>query len=159
MHFQAGNKGFLCIEKDVTNLPLEKLKEYKSAKLFLLNDNPRNSLIIKGTTSEDINELFNQIYHTLPVQEGESEPMMNLIAWYDKDEWTLILLLRKKHRPNAFFAKGENKLTISPASVDLGGVFITPLEIDFNKVNEKQILEIVSEVSMSKEEIINLLKK
>jgi len=58
-----------------------------------------------------------------------------------------------------FFAKGENKLTISPASVDLGGVFITPLEIDFNKVNEKQILEIVSEVSMSKEEIINLLKK
>lgn len=159
MHFQAGNKGFLCIEKDVTNIPLEKLKEYKSAKLFLLNDNPRNSLIIKGTTSEDINELFNQIYHTLPVQEGESEPMMNLIAWYDKDEWTLILLLRKKHRPNAFFAKGENKLTISPASVDLGGVFITPLEIDFNKVNEKQILEIVSEVSMSKEEIINLLKK
>lgn len=159
MHFQAGNKGFLCIEKDVVNLTREELIAYKSTKLYSLNDSPRNSLIIQGTNADDINELFNQIYQALPTKEDESEPMMNLLAWYNEGEWTLVLLPRKKHRPSAFSAEGENNLTISPASVDLGGVFITPLEADFEKINEKHIYEIISEVSTSKEEIINLLKK
>jgi hypothetical protein len=48
-------------------------------------------------------------------------------------------------------------MTISPASVDLGGVFITPIESDFKRIDSRVIQDILSEVSMSKSEILELL--
>ncbi len=60
--------------------------------------------------------------------------MMNIISNYEqKSGWRVIIFLREKHRPSHYFAKEENQLLISPASVDLGGVLITPRQKDFEK--------------------------
>ena len=159
MHFQAGNKGFLPIQTEIENISRKSICVYKSAELFLLDDQPRNSLLIKGKSIADIDELFNKVYSILPINDSNSKPMLNLLSWHEDNEWYLIILLRKKHRPNCYFAKNEDKLLISPASVDLGGVFITPVESDFNKVNGEIIKAIIKEVSLSKSEVCDILKR
>lgn len=157
MHFQAGNKGFLGIEKDVEELNKELIFNHKSASVYLLEDSPRNTLVFRSREISDIENAFNTIYERLPLHEDDIEPMMNILAWYTNDEWILIVLPRVKHRPSCFSAEGDAKMTISPASVDLGGVFITPIESDFNRIDGNKIDEILSEVSMSKSEILELL--
>jgi hypothetical protein len=52
------------------------------------------------------------------------------------------------HRPSQFFAEGEAQLLISPASVDFGGVFITPRKEDFDKINAADIANIFEQVTI-----------
>ena len=58
------------------------------------------------------------------------EAMMNIIAWYEAADWMVLIFPRAKHRPSFYFAEGDERLLISPAAVDLGGVSITPVEAD-----------------------------
>lgn len=157
MHFQAGNKGFLGIEKDVEELGKELIFTHKSASVYVLDDSPRNALIFKSNDISDLEEAFNKVYELLPLHEDDIEPMMNILAWFANGEWILAVLPRVKHRPSCFFAETDAKMTISPASVDLGGVFITPIESDFNRIDSSKIDEILSEVSMSKAELLEYL--
>ena len=48
-----------------------------------------------------------------------------------------------------FTAEGDANLLSSPASVDLGGVFITPVEKDFIKITAEDIAQILGEVCLS----------
>ena len=45
----------------------------------------------------------------------------------------------------------EKNIMLSPASVDLGGVCITPLEKDFNKMTKDLLVDILRQVTISKE--------
>ena len=49
--------------------------------------------------------------------------------------------------------EGEGKMLLSPASVDMGGVFITPLEKDFVKLDADLVRTIVDELCLSNDEI------
>jgi len=124
-HFQAGNKGFLPIEK---------------------NRDEYQSINIESNDKEEIIEHFRQIYLSLPLQPNDTEPMMNILTWYESDRWVVCIFPRKKHRPSCYNAKGDANLLISPAAVDLGGVFITPLEKDFLKITEEDIVRILNEI-------------
>ena len=124
-HFQAGNKGFLPIEKNY--------------KMY-------NAIIIESNNKEEVLNRFKQIYSTLPLVPEDDEPMMNILVWYETDKWIVCIFPRKKHRPSCYSAEGEANLLISPASVDLGGVFITPLEKDFEKITTEDIAGILNEI-------------
>ena len=124
-HFQAGNKGFLPMEK---------------------NPKMYNAIIIESNNKEEILNRFKQIDVTLPLVPEDDEPMMNLLVWYETGKWIVCIFPRKKHRPACYSAEGEANLLISPASVDLGGVFITPLEKDFEKITAEDIAGILREI-------------
>jgi len=124
-HFQAGNKGFL---------PIEKGKDWNG------------TIRIESENKEEMLDRFQQIYDSLPLQPEDDEPMLNILTWHENGMWTTCLFLRKKHRPSCFFAEGDANLIITPASVELGGVFITPLEKDFEKITVENIAEILREI-------------
>ena len=86
--------------------------------------------------------------------------MMNIISSYEKEVgWRLIIFFRKKHRPDAYFKEDDDNILVSPASIDLSGVLITPLEKDFKKIDKEIITSIYREVSMGKEEFEYLKMK
>ena len=89
------------------------------------------------------------LINALEIKEGEQEPMMNIIAWYDNGTFNTVVFPREQHRPLCFFAEGDDNILISPASVDLGGVFITPQEKDFEKIAAQDIENILKEVCIS----------
>lgn len=159
MHFQAGNKGFLPLERDIEQIEKHTLLEYKGVELYLLEDAPRNSLYLKGNDKVVLTELFEKIYKCIPYSLEDIEPMLNILAWYEAEEWHIILFLRKKHRPSCFFEDGDKKILSSPASVDLGGVFITPLERDFEVITGNIIAAILGEVCLSKDEVLAIVER
>jgi len=124
-HFQAGNKGFLLIEN---------------------KSNWGNVICIESENKREMIDRFQQTYDSLPLQPDDAEPMLNILTWCENGKWITYLFPRKKHRPACYFAEGGANLLISPASVDLGGVFITPLEKDFEKITAENITGILNEI-------------
>jgi hypothetical protein len=48
-----------------------------------------------------------------------------------------------------YFAQGDERILISPAAVDCGGVLTTPLEKDFQRLTADRIREIFGEIFLS----------
>ena len=148
-HFQAGNKGFMPIEQDWRRQIAGKVADYGQATLWWLNDAPRTTLVIESADRKTAIKLFDTVYHSLDIQPGEDEPMMNVLVMYEDNKWIVFVFPRAKHRPACYTAEGDANLLSSPASVDLGGVFITPVEKDFIKITAEDIAQILSEVCLS----------
>lgn len=159
MHFQAGNRGFLPIENEWKTVSREVIYRKPGVNLYVVNDYLRNTFIIESERKDEAVLVFEMIYSMLPVKDEEEEPMMNLLTWYEAGRWVTCLFPRGKHRPDCYYAEGDDNLLISPASVDFGGVFITPLEKDFNKISEKDIRTIFKEITLNKEEMEKLVER
>ena len=157
--FQAGNKGFLPIEKDWKGQVAGKVVEMEEATLWYLNDAPRATLVIESSSKEKAACLFDAVYRSLTVKPGEEEPMMNVLAMYEENKWVVFVFPREKHRPACYTAEGDANLLSSPASVDLGGVFITPVEKDFLKITAEDVAQILSEVCLSASDFEQLRKR
>ena len=147
-HFQAGNKGFLPLESEWRSAAGEVFYSKEGTALYALKEYPAPMLVLTSDSMEKAAGLFDQIY-TLLDKGVEVEPMMNLLAWYEDGQWVVCIIPRTLHRPACYFAEGEENLLISPASVDLGGVFITPLEKDFEKITSQDIRNILQEVCLT----------
>lgn len=158
-HFQAGSKGFLPIEQEWKNKKAGKIVTHKSATLSYLNDAPRATLILEATHREDAIALFNTVYDAMELKPGEDEPMMNILAWMENDRWIVCIFPRAQHRPFCYAAEGDANILISPASVDMGGVFITPLEKDFEKLTATDIASILKEVCLDTNEFRKLRQR
>lgn len=162
-HFQAGNRGFMPIEEEWRKQKAEgrakKICDYKQASVWRMDDAPRNTLVIESTYKMDAMSAFAAVYNSMTRNDDEPEPMMNLLAFYEQEAWTLFVFPRAKHRPACYTAEGEAQLLSSPASVDLGGVFILPVEKDFRKITAGDIEQILSEVCLSDEAFDELCER
>lgn len=85
--------------------------------------------------------------------------MLNVLCYWKNDRWYIHLFPRKLHRPSQFFAEGDAQILLSPASVDFGGVFITPRKEDFDKINAEDIADIFSQVTLSEKDFGILKEK
>ena len=155
MHFQGGNKGFLPVEYNYNALEKTLIREVEGASIYSVENYMRGIMAIEATDKVAAVALFRKLYACLEVKEGEWEPMLNLLAWTVKEgdatKYIALVYLREKHRPSHYFAEGDANILLSPASVDMGGVFITPLEKDFVKISEKELGEITDELQISSE--------
>jgi len=73
-----------------------------------------------------------------------------------KTGWNVYLFPRGKHRPQVFHT-GE--LTVSPASIDLCGIFVAPLEKDFERISAQDIASIFREVTLPDEQVRQVLAR
>ena len=164
LHFQVGTKLFMPIENDIQQMKNDYgiiIDEKDKVNISLINDGLRRLIFIESTDSSKIRSAFLKIlsvYENLSVYSGE--PMMNIISSYDEEiGWSLIIFIRSKHRPECFYREGSEKILLSPAAIDLGGVLVSPREEDFIKI-DKTLLEIIfNEVSFEKEKFSLLADK
>jgi hypothetical protein len=85
------------------------------------------------------------------------EPLINIAAFHDvKTGWKVYLFPRGKHRPQVFYT-GE--LTVSPASIDLCGIFVAPMEKDFERISGDDIASIFREVTLPDEQMKQVLER
>lgn len=84
------------------------------------------------------------------------EPLLNVFCVCRRDCWTITVFLRRKHRPDAYFAEGENRIFISPGAIDMAGVVITPQIKDYERLDGDALRKIYREVSLDEETMDNL---
>lgn len=153
MHFQAGNSDFLTLGAALEDAELKTIATDGDAVLALCDSLPLKVFVIDAESPEAGQRLFSRLYKAIPVPEGEAEPMMNLLCYATAAGVRLVVIPRKRHRPSFYGTEGEGTMLLSPASVDMGGVFITPLEKDFNALDADTIIRIFDELCLSEEEI------
>lgn len=160
MHFQAIKRSSLPIEENIRRASKEIIMQRQNTTLYALNDYMTSVLIIASSNVQEAAWTFNHLYEQLEVKEGDSEPMMNVVAWVNDDNVSYTcIFLRKELRPSCFYAEGDANILISPATVEMAGLFITPLEKDYEKVTAADLETILKEVSISEEEKNELVCK
>ncbi len=164
-HFQAGTKGFMPVEEDFRNGKYTKLAaEEKGVKLYQWEEYHCGVITFQGDREQVMVDLFERLYTYLrSYQPDEIEPMLNVLAYFEKGSWIVHVFPRILHRPSCYFEEGVKQILISPASVDMGGVFITPREEDFEKISAADLENILKQVCLNPKDtacaIIHLLNK
>lgn len=159
LHFQAGIKGFLPVEVDFLNKKCcQEVRQIGNVTISHWPDYQRGIISLNSKDNGHLIECFNQIYNRLQLlQPNEIEPMLNILAIFEQGEWIIHIFPRLLHRPAQYFETGEKQLVLSPASVDMGGVLITPREEDFIKISKDDIKDIFNQVCLEPPAVLKLI--
>ncbi len=147
MHFQAIESTSLPIVNHFTSLKKRIVFSSEGITLSILTN-----FIIGAYVIESISDIYseNLFYKVIEKISGDNNGrMINVLSWKSGGQTYTVIFHRKRHRPDCFYDEGPNKMLISPASVDLGGVFILPIEEDFNKISGNIIENVVSQVCVN----------
>lgn len=183
MHFQAGCRGVVPFERDWNRLYKDSLSriwpicddEYQEAVnmhlvsedtgVFSLRDYVCPVFVIATRSTNANKVLFEKLYHALPVQEGDTEPMLNILAWSERSSEegysriVSVIFPRAKHRPDCFFASGDDQVMVSPGALDMGGMIITPREQDFQRMTGALAASIIQECGMPFEQEFDVIMR
>ncbi|MCK9205965.1 MAG: DUF4922 domain-containing protein [Salinivirgaceae bacterium] len=164
LHFQAGNLGFLPIESEYDNLRNRYGKELfntPAISVVAIDDGLRRMVVLESDDKLSLESGFKPIYQFMKDLVSGEEPNLNILGWFS-GQWRIIIFPRDKHRPWQYFAEGDENILLSPASVDLGGTLITPLEKDFHKISASDVADIMNQVCLPPEtfeELCSFIKK
>ena len=179
-HLQAGGKGIIPIERDwkfysskmrkiwpATPLDESELQDHgysaTQVGIYLLREYACPGFVIVG---EHVGENFltNKLFDVLPIEAEMKEPDVNVLTWKEKgtpileERLVSVVFLRRKHRPDCYYAEGESLFIVSPGSVDMGGLIITPRKEDFDRMTAKKACEILREVAATEKELERIAK-
>ena len=184
-HLQAGRRGTVPIERDwkfyETKLekvfPLNPKEEaeldemgYTSSQagVYQLHGYACPAFVVKGCQLETDYYLLKKLIAAQAVVQGclgQIEPDLNILGWRQEggpgegDQVVFVVFPRRKHRPDCYFATGKQQFVISPGSIDMGGLIITPREEDYLRLTPKQASSILSEVAITESEASQIVKR
>ena len=105
-------------------------------------------------------ELFNRLLAAMPVVEGELEPRMNVISYSSADGgYVTIVIPRAQHRPSCYYAEGALQRLVSPGTLDMAGLVVTPRECDFESMTADEATALLREVAVSNDVACSIIEK
>jgi hypothetical protein len=159
MHFQAGSMDFLVLPSMVLDNKRKTVLEFGGDSLSVVDSLPMRFFVIEADTPEAAEKFFDALYEALPVQPGDDEPMMNILSFDMPHANYVVVVPRKRHRPSFYGTEGDDTMLFSPASVDMGGLFVMPREKDYNRMNRDLARRVYSEVCLSADEINDIVER
>jgi ATP adenylyltransferase/5',5'''-P-1,P-4-tetraphosphate phosphorylase II len=147
LHFQAGTKNFLPLVADYKRLKTthaELLDEGINFQLYRLNNYLRTVFCIESDNIQSAHNLFENLYIEWKEEKLE-EPMMNIVCSFEDGIWYTFIIPRAIFRPWQYTAVGDQQLLISPAAVEMSGIFITPIESHFERITKEDIVSIFNQ--------------
>jgi hypothetical protein len=153
LHFQAGDKGFMPIESEYEHLKGAPVGRSKDLAIFAARDTIRPLLAMESSDRQALVAAFETFYGSFSrIAPADDEPMMNVLAGYERGAWRVIILPRAKHRPDFFYAQGDERILLSPGAVDLGGVAILPVGRDFERLTAGHLAQMFEQVMLGRKE-------
>ena len=151
MHFQAGNADFLPLVSDYFNLKqvgrTELVETADTAETYLMKDYLRVVYCIESADAVALKEAFMKLYNSWVV-DADVEPMMNVVCLYREGKWYLFVIPRGAFRPWQYTAEGDKQLLISPATVEVSGLFITPVKEHFERITKEDVVDILTQCTI-----------
>jgi len=149
MHFQAGTKDFLPLLTDYKRMKPthgELLEEGVNYQLYHLKNYLRTVYCIESDTIISAQNIFKNLYIKWQGDSTE-EPLMNIVCSYEDGIWYTFIFPRSAFRPWQYTAEGDQQLLVSPATVEMSGIFITPVEEHFNRISQNDVISIFEQCS------------
>ena len=161
-HFQAAKKGVMPFDSEIISLSSDRkdnIIEKEDITIYSIKNYMRSCIVFESGWKEPIDYFFEQLLKILPFNEESGEPMLNLMASYDNEKFRLTIFPRKAQRPSCYYKEGNDRILVSPASVELGGIIVTPREEDFVRISEQDLKTIFDEVSIEESEFQRVKKE
>lgn len=163
-HFQAAPQGLIPLQNDVDmhlsvaeDCVLKPVTSVLDAELYHYQKFTKGVFVIRSQTAKSAAKLFYRLLDCAEIHEGESEPQFNLFTYRFGGEFRSIVVFRSRHRSHHYFSDGPDHLTMSPGCADMGGVFIVPIEQEYDRITPELLNEMIAEVSISDEEEKNII--
>ena len=171
MHFQAGNADFLPLVGDYFNLKAQGKCTMQGtidgADIYTIDDYLRVVYCVESVDADALKGAFMKLYNSWVKEEGV-EPMMNVVCLYKEStvngqqitdngqqttdgKWYLFLIPRGAFRPWQYTAEGDKQLLVSPATVEVSGLFITPVKEHFERITKEDVVDILTQCTINKE--------
>ena len=181
-HFQAAPKGLipLCVDVErsldklgmtegelgmtedglgMTEDGLTYVTEVQDAKLYHYGKFTTGVFVISSETAKSAAKLFYRLLDCAEMKEGDTEPQFNLFTYHTGNEFRSVVIFRSRHRSHHYFSDGPDHLTMSPGCADMGGVFIVPVEAEYDKMTPELLNEMLAEVSIPKDEEQRVIRR
>jgi len=146
LHFQAGTKNFLPLIKDYKNLKqknVELIFNINNFEIFLLKNYLRKVFCIETFSVESAVKAFNLLKNNNLIDKNK----INIVSIFENDKFSIFVFPRRAFRPQQFFAEDEKeRLLISPGSVEMSGILITPIKEHFDKITKSDVISIYKQV-------------
>lgn len=158
MHFQAGTKNYLPADEEYDRLKT-RVALRNDVEIFVVENYLRRVIALESSNRSALLESFAKLHDALhAMQPGAVEAKMNVLCSRQGDRWRLILFPRSAHRPAMYYAADENqRMMISPGSVDICGVIVMPIERDFRRVTAQHLAQTYQEVTVSADVFAELI--
>ena len=161
MHFQAGNADFLPLVGDYFNLKGQGKCTMQctidGADIYTIDDYLRVVYCIESCDRDALRQAFMKLYNSW-VKEDGVEPMMNVVCLYKEStvngqqsaegKWYLFVIPRGAFRPWQYTAEGDKQLLVSPATVEVSGLFITPVKEHFERITKEDVVDILTQCTI-----------
>jgi glycosyltransferase involved in cell wall biosynthesis len=145
LHFQMIPSGALPFLNFLTSLVPAK----RDASVRYSQGFDRSIIVLESRNEKALARQFTRLLKAAKgILKTTEEPMVNVICACENHSWRLVVFLRSKHRPDAYFASGKQRLFVSPGAIDMAGVIITPEKRDFERLDRETIRRIYREVSL-----------
>ena len=119
----------------------------------------RSAIVLASKNKKALQIRFQRLLTIFKKKLGiNDEPPINILCSYNGECWMLTVFLRRKHRPDAYFAEGEERIFISPGAIDMAGVVITPRLMDYERLDCSVLRDIYREVSLDQETLHEIMK-
>lgn len=168
-HFQAAPQGLIPLRNDIDSMidgpdpvgqtVLDYVTSVRDAALYHYRRFTTGVFVIDSETSKSAAKMFYRLLDCADVPEGDDEPLFNLFTYRTPKGFRSIVVFRRCHRSHHYFSDGPDHLTMSPGCADMGGVFIVPVEAEYEKLDEALLNEMISEVSVGKDEEEKILRR
>lgn len=101
-----------------------------------------NFLLFATKSAEESKKILKKV-----LAQVADRTLLNVIATTKNDTLITIVIIRAAHRPSCYTCDDEERrVLVSPAAVEMGGVFVVAREKDFERLNEGNVAEIFKEV-------------
>jgi GNAT superfamily N-acetyltransferase len=150
LHFHTSLPGQMPIEKEMRREnSIALTKQIGGVLLYRLRDLGREVILLEGDDPMAVGSVFKEFLNGLKkVLLVDEEPMINIAGFPKEGKYCLVIFPRRKHRPEAFFREGDARVVVSPGVIDMGGLLITPVEKDFERLDGAEVENIYREVSL-----------
>ena len=161
LHFQAGCQGFMPLCDEVLNPLLwpedERIEATDDGFVGFTRRLGRPLFLIR-TESKALASFYMARLQLAMMMAAKAviEPMQNILAWHDGDYHNVVVFPRRKHRPDCY-GEGDGQLLLSPASVDMGGVWAIASERDYQSLTVTQIQDIYDELCADNATIVAII--
>ena len=153
-HFQAGAKGEMPLCDEMAHATTHLLADGDEGFIGYVDTLGRCLFTIETSTRRAAERYALRLMDLLPVPDGAVEPMVNVLCWWNMTDrlWHLVVFPRRKHRP-ASYGEGEGRLLLSPASVDMGGLWAVPERKDFDALTPVMVQALYNELCMTPKDL------
>ena len=157
-HFQMIPSNALPFLNELNKLTMTKV--VSSVRITAGSQFNRAVIVMESGNADDLKKQFIHLLNIVrQVLAKRDEPPVNVICAFTGNVWRLTIFLRRKHRPDAYFAEGNQNIFISPGAIDMAGVVITPRLSDYERLRCSTLRKIYNEVSLREETLGQILKE